>query len=267
MVFQFTLSVVLVVAVLVVYKQIEYVQNKNLGYSNDNILYFSPEGKVQEKLETFLSEAEKVPGVVLVSSGGSIISDVGSTIGLHWQGKNVQDEVAFQTVAVNYKMIEMLRLQIKEGRSFSKVLSSDTAHLIFNEAAVKAMSMRNPVGKVVNLWGEDKKIIGVVKDFHFQSLHEKVKPMFFRLEPKSAMKVMVKVEAGKERETIEKLQELYRDFNPGYILNYKFLNQDYEALYAAEQRVSILSRYFAGLAILISCLGLFGLAAFTAEKG
>lgn len=128
------------------------------------------------------------------------------------------------------------------------------------------MGLEEPVGKVVNLWGENKKIVGVVKDFHFQSLHQKVKPMFFRLDPKTAMKVMVKIEAGKERATIEKLQSLYASFNPGYVLDYKFLNEDYQELYAAEQRVATLSRYFAGLAILISCLGLFGLATFTAER-
>ena len=163
-------------------------------------------------------------------------------------------------------MIETLGISLKEGRAFSRDFGADTSKLIFNEAAVKTMGMKDPIGKVVNLWGEDRQIIGVVKDFHFQSLHEHIKPLFFRLETETSPKVMAKIKAGREREAIERLQEFYTRFNPGYVLDYKFLNEDYQELYAAEQRVAVLSRYFAGLAILISCLGLFGLAAFTAER-
>ncbi|GHA60842.1 ABC transporter permease [Pontibacter akesuensis] len=264
-VFQFTLSVILIVSVLVVYKQNHYAQTKNLGYSKDNVIYFDAEGQVQDKLETFLAEVKKIPGVVNASSGGSIISDYSSTTGLAWRGKG-NENIAFQNVVVNYGMIEVLGIQLKEGRTFSRRFAADTAKIIFNEAAVKTMAMKNPVGEVVNLWGENRKIIGVVKDFHFQSLHEGIKPMFFRLQPQTAIKVMLKIEAGRERETIAQLQQLYKAYNPGFILDYRFLNEDYQELYAAEQRVAVLSRYFAGLAVLISCLGLFGLAAFTAER-
>jgi ABC-type antimicrobial peptide transport system permease subunit len=265
-VFQFTLSIILIVSVLVIYKQIEFVQTKNLGYNKDNILYFNAEGKVQDNLETFLTEVKKIPGIVNASSGGSIISDYGSTIGLGWEGKSQDNNIAFQTVAVNYDMIETLGIGMKKGRAFSRDFATDTAKIIFNEAAIKVMGLKDPIGKVVNLWGEDKKIIGVAKDFHFQSLHERVKPLFFRLEPQQAMKVMAKIEAGREREILDRLQELYKVYNPGFVLDYRFLNEDYQELYAAEQRVAVLSKYFAGLAILISCLGLFGLAAFTAER-
>ena len=128
------------------------------------------------------------------------------------------------------------------------------------------MGLTDPIGKTVKLWGEDKEIVGVVKDFHFESFHQKVKPLFFYLQPGNAWNIMVKIKAGKSREAINRLQQLYSDFNPGFPLEYHFLDDDYQKLYAAEQRVSILSEYFAALAIVISCLGLFGLATFTAEK-
>jgi ABC-type antimicrobial peptide transport system permease subunit len=128
------------------------------------------------------------------------------------------------------------------------------------------MGFKNPIGKKIKVWGEDRPIIGVTKNFHFQSLHEKVKPLFFIVKPADTYKIMARVTAGKEKETIDRLQQFYQQYNPGYALDYKFLNQDYQALYAAENRVAILSKYFAGLAVLISCLGLFGLAAFTAER-
>jgi ABC-type antimicrobial peptide transport system permease subunit len=128
------------------------------------------------------------------------------------------------------------------------------------------MGMTDPIGKTVKLWGDERKIIGVVKDFHFESLHKKIGPSFFRLEPDATSLVLAKIEAGKERETIERLKNLYKRFNPEFLFDFKFLDEQYRALYAAEERISVLSRYFAGLAVLISCLGLLGLAAFSAER-
>ena len=128
------------------------------------------------------------------------------------------------------------------------------------------MGLTDPIGQVIKLWGEDREIIGVAKNFHFDSFHEEVKPLFFFLAPGGTSMVMAKIEAGKEREAISELQQFHQMFNPGFSLNYRFLDEDYQALYAAEERVSTLSKYFAGIAILISCLGLFGLVAFTAER-
>ncbi len=128
------------------------------------------------------------------------------------------------------------------------------------------MGLENPIGKTINLWGENMEIVGVARNFHFESLHESVKPLFFILNPKHTMKVMAKIEAGKEKEAIDALRKFYGKFNPGYLLDYKFLDQDYQAQYVSERRVGMLARYFAGLAIVISSLGLFGLATFTAER-
>ena len=110
------------------------------------------------------------------------------------------------------------------------------------------------------------KIVGVAKDFHFQSLHEQVKPLFFMLSPENTWYVMARLEAGREKETIDRLTTFYQSYNPGFTFDFQFMDEEYRKMYAAEQRVSSLSKYFAGFAILISCLGLFGLAAFTAER-
>ena len=163
-------------------------------------------------------------------------------------------------------MLETLGIQLQEGRGFSRDFPGDTAKIIFNEAGIRFMGLKNPIGKTVNVWGKDLQIIGVAKDFHFESLHEKIKPLFFLLTPDDTYRFIVKIEAGKEKQVIEALQQLYAQFNPGFSFDYSFLDTDYQALYTAERRVSVLSRYFAGLAILISCLGLFGLAAFTAQR-
>jgi hypothetical protein len=268
-VFQFTISVILIVSVVVVYKQVEFVQSENLGYNKDNIVYFAREGKMWEdaKMETFLSEARNIPGVVHASSIGHDMTGHNSgTFGVWWEGKSEDNKTEFENVGVNYDMMQTLGIQLKEGRLFSKEYSADSAKIIFNEAAIKFMGLKDPVGKMVKLWGQDMQIVGVAKDFHFESLHENIKPLFFRLSQGGTYLVMAKIESGKEKAVLGKLEELYKTFNPGFSLDYKFLDQEYQAQYAAEQRVASLSKYFAGLAILISCLGLFGLAAFTADR-
>lgn len=264
-VFQFTLSIILIVSVWVVYKQVQFIQTENLGYNKDNILIIGSEGKVNEKKETFISEIQKIPGVIAASSSGhDMTGHIGGTYGIEWPGKDPDNRTEFENMQANYGLIEMLGIEIKKGRSFSRDFA-DSSSIIFNEAAIKFMGLTDPIGKEVKLWGRNMQIIGVVKDFNFESFHEQIKPAFFWMSP-YASNIMIKIEAGKEQEVIARIQEFCNAFNPGFPLDYRFLDADYQFLYEAERKVSILSKYFAGLAILISCLGLFALAAFTAER-
>ncbi|SDL25472.1 duplicated orphan permease [Catalinimonas alkaloidigena] len=268
-VFQFTLSIILIVAVWVVYRQIQFVQTQNLGYDKENILLFRRDGPLAnvEKLQALLTELNRTPGVLAASSSEhDLTGHNGGTYGLQWPGKDPNDKTEFERMAVNYGLIEMLGMSMKEGRSFSEEFGAEQDKIIFNEAAIEFMGLDEPVGKVIQLWGENKEIIGVVKDFHFDSFREEIKPAFFRLSPESTGNILVKLAPGQEQNTLATLEKLYQTFNPGFTFDYRFLDQDYQALYAAEQRVSSLSKYFAGIAVLISCLGLFGLAAFTAER-
>jgi predicted permease len=266
-VFQFTLSIILIVCVWVVYRQIRFIQTQHLGYDRDNIVFIGSEGQVNEKQEIFLSELEKLTGVIAASSGGhDMTGHNGGTYGIQWPGKDPDDRTEFENMPVKYGLIEMLGIEMKEGRTFSKDFA-DSASIIFNETAIEFMGLTDPVGKVVKLWGKDMTIIGVTKNFHFDSFREVVKPVFFWLPFfYNPDKIMVKIEAGKESDVLKRVQATYEEFNPGFPFVYKFLDEDYQSLYTAERRVSVLSRYFAGLAVLISCLGLFGLAAFTAER-
>ncbi|HPW61001.1 MAG TPA: ABC transporter permease [Cyclobacteriaceae bacterium] len=267
-VFQFALSVILIVSVLVIYKQIEFVQSRNLGYKKDNLISIPIEGKVESSLETFLTEVKRIPGVSSASSmGHDLIGRNNNTSGLEWDGKNPEDEILFENVRVNYDMLETLGVEMAEGRTFSREHSTDTSKIIFNEAAIRVMNMEDPVGKVIKLWDQyDLEIIGVVKDFNFQSLHDVVNPLFFMLDQRNTWNVMIRLEGGKEKETLKALTDFYKEYNPGFSFEYTFQDQEYAKQYAAEQRVATLSGYFAAFAILISCLGLFGLATFTAER-
>ncbi len=268
-VFQFSLSVIFIVSVLVVYKQIVYVQSSNLGYNKDNILYFGREGKLRDTgtLESFLAELRNIPGVAGASTlNHDFTGHMSGTYGVKWEGKDPEDATEFENFTVNYDVMEMMNLKMAEGRTFSQQFGSDSSKIIFNEKAIAFMGLKDPIGKTVKLWGEDLQIVGVVKDFHYESLHENLKPVFFRLDPEDTYIVMTRLAAGREKEALDQIQKLYLKFNPGFIFEYAFLDAEYQAQYAAEQRVAILSKYFAALAIFISCLGLFGLAAFTAER-
>lgn len=266
-IFQFTLSVILIVSVIVVYKQIEFIRNKNLGYNKENIIQFANEGEATENAETFVSEIKKLPGIINATSTYSPIMGIQSTtVGLNWEGKDKNSVVQFLNMSSDFSFIETMGLKIKEGRNFSKDYGNENDKIIFNETAIKIMGLKDPIGKTVNLWGKNMRIIGVVKDFNIESLHEKIKPLFIKLPNGFPSFIIARIRAGEESEAIQNLQKLYEKFNPGYTFDFKFLDQDYQSLYNAEERTSTLSKYFAGIAILISCLGLLGLTSFANQR-
>jgi ABC-type antimicrobial peptide transport system permease subunit len=223
---------------------------------------------MNNRLEIFLDEAKKIPGVAQASSmWGTMTGMTSFTTGyFNWEGKDPDQIVQFAHLGVNYDMLELLNIKMAQGRSFSRETPLDTNAIILNEAAIAAMGLKEPVGKTFNLWGNEMKIIGIARNFHFTTLHESVNPFFFRLQPRKTDKVLVKLNAGRTQEAIHALQALYHSFNPEYTFDYTFLDAEYNRQYIAEMRVADLSRYFAALAIIISCLGLLGLTAFTAER-
>jgi len=266
-VFQFALSVVFIVSMLVVYGQIRYLQTKHLGYDKDHVVHFEIEGTVKKNTDAFVAAVKNIPGVVNAASGEpDMMGHNFSTLNLEWPGKDEENLVFFECMRVNYGFIETLGFRLKDGRAFDRDRPSDAGALVLNEAAVKYMDLRDPVGKTIREGGRNAQIIGVVADFHFESLHQDVKPLYFKILPDNAEKIMVRLAAGRESETLDRLGQFYRAYNPGFVFDYQFVDAEYQAEYAAERRVSILSGYFAGFAILISCLGLLGLAAFTAER-
>jgi len=268
-VFQFTLSIVLIVSVLVVYKQIEFTQKGDIGFDKDNIIYFEAEGALELKLQTFLEEVKRIPGVQMASSTAHSFVEGGyngSTYDMAWKHKNPETVLAMEYMRVNHDFIEVLDFEIIAGRSYSKEFATDLGGIIFNQTAIKAMNLADPVGESVNIFGQNRQVLGVVKDFNFRSFREAIGPAFFILNPSDTWVIMAKLQAGKESATITALQKLYGEVNPGFDFDYKFLSDDYAKQYDSEQRIATLSRAFAIVAVLISCLGLFGLAAFTAER-
>nr|WP_299386332.1 ABC transporter permease [Allomuricauda sp.] len=262
---QFSLSIILITSVLVVYMQMQYVQNQNLGYKQDNIVQFNIEGQINNQKESFITELRKLPTVQNAASTTHNMVGHNWSVGLDWEGRN-QRNIAFQVVGVDYGFIETMNMEIVKGRGFNREFGADSLGLVFNETAIKTMNIEDPIGKIVRGFYGQGTIIGVVKDFHFKSLHDKVEPLFLVMMPEAVKKVMVRIAAGKEQQAISEIQQLYKTFNPSLPFEYEFLDKDFQALYHSEQRVATLSKYFAGLAILISCLGLFGLVVFSTER-
>ncbi|MCB0611257.1 MAG: ABC transporter permease [Lewinella sp.] len=262
--FQFTVSMLLIVSVVVVYKQIELIQSgRNLGYNRDHVVYFS----VDQPGKAFAGALRNIPGVISVG-GGSLTAgkQLGGTNDVRWAGKEPDDQTFFSTFWLGYDLIETLGIEIKEGHSFSEAFGSPY-QAILNEEAVRRMGLQDPLGKTLQVGGDEREVVGIVNDFYFESFYETVKPCILLLAPMEyAPKLSVRIRAGTEKATIAKLKAVYEAYYPGLVFDYKFMDEDYQKLYASEKRVAVLSRYFAGMAVVISCLGLFGLAMFTTDR-
>jgi putative ABC transport system permease protein len=263
-VFQFCISAVLIISVVVIYRQMQFIQKRNLGYDKNDVITFKNEGNIQKNLGAFLADMRNISGVQNVSSmEGDLLSNHSGGGGIDWPGKTASIEFSGTYVDLNF--LQTMGLQMEEGRAFSPNTPADSNAVIFNETAIREMGLKDPLGKTVKLWGNKKTIVGVVKDFHYESLYKNIGPFFISYE-KNGENILARITPGTEKETLAKIAALYHTYNHGLPFEYKFMDEDYHALYAAEERVSALSKWIAGIAILISCLGLFGVAAFMVQR-
>ncbi|MEO6285620.1 MAG: ABC transporter permease [Dyadobacter sp.] len=267
-VFQFGLSIILIVGMIIIYQQVDFVQHKNLGYDRENLIYFPLEGDLSKNYEVLHAELSQVPGVKQVSHMTSSPASNGSgTEGISWTGGDPNDKVRFTPVGVGYDFVKTMNLKLVDGRDFSKTFATDSTGFLINEAALKVTGYKNPIGKPLKWGNREGRIVGVLKDFHFQSLHSSIRPLIAYLGVKEHHgNAIIRIEAGKTVETLAAIEKICKKLNPTFPFTYSFTDQEYARQYQSEQVVSKLSNYFAFLAIFISCLGLFGLATFTAEQ-
>jgi predicted permease len=267
-VFQFSLSAMLIVGMIVVYQQMDYIQSKNLGYDRENLIYIPIEGELVGKYNLFKDEAKRLPGIANISKMRNSPTVIEHHTGsISWPGKDPNQDISFADGVVGYDFVKTLNLQLLEGRDFSRDLRSDSLEYILNETAVKKIGFTDPVGKSV-VWGNRRgMVIGVIKDFHFSSMHQDIDPLILRLDENwSWGTIMVRAKTGNTSQVLSGLENLCKNINPKFPFSYQFSDQEFEKLYRSEQLVSRLSGYFAFIAIFISCLGLFGLATFTAAQ-
>jgi putative ABC transport system permease protein len=267
-VFQFVLSIVLILGTIIISRQINYIQSKNLGLDRDNLVYLAADGNLAPKFDFFKTEALKLPGIESISRISEDPTNIeNGTGGVEWIGKDPNVNIQFTQAAVGYDFTHTAKIKMAAGRDFSKAFTTDSVGYIVNETALKRIGYKNPIGQPITFWGKKGTIIGVVKDFHFTSLHDQIKPLVIRLiEPERHGSILVRTEAGKTKQALANLETLCKRLNPNFNFNYNFADEEYQKLYRNEQIVGKLSSAFAFLAIFISCLGLLGLAMFTAEQ-
>jgi putative ABC transport system permease protein len=267
-IFQFVLSIVLILGTIVISRQINYIQSKNLGFNRDNLVYIPLSGDLKTKYNLFKTEALKMPGIQDVSRVSDDPSDMeNGTGGVNWTGKDPNVNIEFTQAAVSYDFMRTMKLKMAQGRDYSRDFATDSVGYILNETALKRVGYKNPIGQPLTFWGKKGTIIGIVKDFHFTSLHEQIKPLVIRLDEKNIYgNILIRTQAGKTKQALASLETVSKELNPNFPFNYNFADDEYNKLYKNEQIVGKLSSAFSFLAIFISCLGLLGLAMFTAEQ-
>ncbi|MDW3191195.1 MAG: FtsX-like permease family protein [Cytophagales bacterium] len=267
---QFMISVTMIISVIVIYNQVNFIQTTNLGYNKDHIITFPKEGRLAEDSQAFFDEIRSISGVLIASQmDGELPGRLAYTHGYKWEGMSEADrKLRFYQIRGGYDLIKLLDIGLLDGRDFSQKFPSDVDAYILNETAIKMTGLEAPLDQQIGNLNPNvnpKQIIGVVKDFHFQSMQEEIKPFIFSLK-QNAEKFIVKMQAGTEQETIARIEQVYNEFNAGYPFEYKFLDDNYQALYASEARITALSKYFAAIAIVISCLGLLALTSFSTQQ-
>ena len=271
-VFQFALSIVLIISTIVITRQIHFIQSSHLGYDRENLLYVRIEGELSKENNylLFKNESMHMPGIAMVDRSTETPHDMSFVVddAIKWEGKTIHDKVGFLPSSVGFDCIKLMKLEVAEGRGFSRDIATDsTDAFMVNEEAVRQMGMKHPIGKWISAWAKRGHIIGVLKDYHTQSLRERIKPVVIDVKEGEYFGViMIRTKPGETKQAIASLEKVYKSINPKYAFAYQFVEEEYAKLYSTEMIVSKLSTVFATLAIIISCLGLLGLAMFSSEQ-
>ncbi len=261
---QFVFSIVLIVGTIVITGQLNYIRSKDLGYDKTNVFIFDMRA-IGPHYDAARAEMLKQPGVLDVTRSSAPIVSVGGQDGTpEWDGKPANSTFIVHPMVVDKDFIPFFKLKMATGSAFTGAVS-DQAHFILNEAAVKEISMKNPIGKRFKIDGNEGTIIGVVKDFHFASMKEKIGPTVFLYTSNFLPYVYIKTTGRGAPKAIKAAETQFKQYNSQYPFNYRFLDDIFNNLYKGEQTEGKLFNYFATIAIFISCLGLLGLAAYTAQ--
>jgi len=266
-VLQFSLSTAFIVGSFIVAHQVRYMEKSDTGYDRNGIIYFRMRQGIKESYAAFRNDLLQTPGVLSVAASSDIPTyTVHSSWGFEWEGMSPRDRMLMHSFSVDHDYIRTLGMEMAAGRGFSPRFPTDTGAYVVNEAAVRAMGVRDPIGKSVSLWGNPGRIIGVVKDFHYKSFHNSIEPLVLRIDPQDDTYALVRVSAERLAGSLAAIGRIHDRYNPGYPFEYKFLDESLGALYETDRRFGTIAEMFTWLAVFISCLGLFGLASFSIER-
>lgn len=274
-VIQFSVSIIMIIGTAIVFDQLSYIQNKNLGYSKDHVIMLHDPWMMGDKALSFKNEVLQYSDVLTGTMSSFLPVSTSDNNNLWFPGANpTKDEsYVFHEFRVDHDYMETLDIELIEGRNFSRDFPSDSTALIVNEAALRQLNWSEGLGQILSTYGgsqeapevEPYKIVGVVKDFHYKSLRDNIEPLVFKLDQSRGF-ISFKINGENIPATIDFLENKWDEFAPGQPFQYSFLDDRFNDMYKAEQKLGKIFGVFAFLAIFIACLGLYGLAAFTAEQ-
>ena len=273
-VFQFTISIGLILGTLTVSKQLRYVQNKDLGLSRENVVTLNNNPDLGKRFDAFKQELLGLPGIIRVTSAAQRPMQVGQGVRVNWEGNPNDNQVIWAYTMADYDFFETFDMEIVSGRSFSKEFPSDEKDAcIINESAAKMLELDNPLGANI-FFGHmaldpslrNLKVIGVVKDFHYLSMYRPIGPFLFRIYKPYHFYVFVKVDPQRLRQALNNIETVFAKYAPDYPFRYEFLDEAFNRQYISDIQLRRLFNLFSILSIVIACLGLFGLTSFTVEQ-
>jgi putative ABC transport system permease protein len=271
-VFQFTASIALIICTIGVRSQLGFIRNRDMGYDREQILVLTPRGGVRTGLEAFKNELRRNSAVASVASSSCLPNNVTSSTSANWPGRPEGLRIPIYVIEADYDFPELYGLELARGRSFSRDFPSDAGGaFLINEAAQRALGWDDPVGREFGRKGHESaeakgRIVGILKDFHMHSLRLSIMPLQIFLDPARANRISIKIRGGDIPGTLAFVRETWKRFEPNYPFEYSFFDDIFGRAYRTERRLGTMFSAFAGLAVLIACLGLLGLASFTAEQ-
>lgn len=270
-IFQFALSIIMIICTIVVFHQLNFIQNTNLGYDKENVVCIRLKGDISNQYNAFKNKLLENPSILVISRSEPLAaSSIGKTEGVNWPGK--KQKFSTWLLHVDSDFAETYKIRLKAGRFYSEKYPTDeTSAFVLNETAVEVMGLESPIGMELTVWGRKGKIIGITKNFHFNSLHHAIEPLIFRI-PDPAQKnvfyreLSLRLKSNSIHQSLAFLRDMWDSFFPAEPFSYYFFDEKLYASYYAEQRMGKIFKYFSFLAIFIACLGLYGITAFTIEQ-
>jgi len=264
---QFTASILLIIATATIYKQIQYIRSKDLGFSKDQILVVQARRQLRANYSIIKERLLANPDVLHVSAASSIPLSIGNNNPVYWEGRDSNSYVRMNFACVDYDYFETFDMKMSYGRSFSREYPTDQENYIINEAAMKLTGYKDPIGKMFSMWKDEGTIVGVVKDFHGTSLYNDIRPIVFVMyQNLPYSNWFIKIRGSRIAESMDFVKKTIAAVVPGYPVEPEFLDEHFQRQYLNEGRLGKILTSFTGLAIFISCLGLFGLVAFMAAR-
>lgn len=265
---QFTATIVLIIGTIIMYKQLNYIRHKDIGLDREHVVAITMNRELRQSFRSFKNEIKQYPDIINVSAARRYPTSIGHINPVYWEGKGPADYVTMTDASVDYDYFKTLGMKIIQGRSFSEEYATDRENYILNEEALRITGLESPIGKMFSCWEDEGKIIGIVKNFHASSLHTEIGPVIFTLSQRhgSHSYVFVKINPTDISGTLAYLEKKVREFAPNNLFEYRFLDDVFNSQYSGDLRRGEIYKYFTLLAIFISCLGLFGMASFTAEQ-